>query len=284
MIKILNLLEDDVLLTLENSSFTLVESGQSIYDVVLCGLEHVDYVKNIKNHEELFLIVALDNLLSNKALIPNTFHAWINRNSLERLPEMIRIHTGTIEKKKATRESRTLMERFVVDTSVHHKNLDGIKKSMRESAQEIENIFEARVEEMRCIHADTGSTFENLSRLKAETAPAVFNDLKLSWEMTQSILQRTDDIIKAMFGFITVLQCEDRISQMIDGIQNIMLNDIQSASASGYTVSLADEITLKKRLASFYTIQDQRDYVMGDKETIDGCKPESIDIDDFILF
>jgi hypothetical protein len=155
---------------------------------------------------------------------------------------------------------------------------------MRESTKEIETIFEARVNEMRAIHNDTQSVHEQLTRLKEQIAPEVFEDLQSSWEITQSILKRTDDVIKAMFGFISVLQCEDRISQMIDGIGSIMNDDIQLANENGYYVSYAHEMELKNRLIPYYTIQDQRDYVLGEEDAMKGCKPESVDIDDFILF
>lgn len=281
---VLNLLEEDVFPSLENTSFELVQSDQSISDVIVCGLEHIEFAGAIANPEETFFIIALNDPLHEKGLIPSTFHAWISRNRLERLPEMLDIYRANIDKKSTIRETRALMERFIVDTSVHHANLDGIKKSMRESTKEIETIFEARVQEMRSIHTDTQSAHEQLTRLKEQIVPEVFEDLQSSWEITQSILKRTDDVIKAMFGFISVLQCEDRISQMIDGIENIMNDDIELANENGYYVSYANETELKNRLIPYYTIQDQRDYVLGEEDAMKGCKPESVDIDDFILF
>ena len=281
---VLNLLEEDVFPSLENTSFELVQSDQSISDVIVCGLEHIEFVGAIANPEETFFIIALNDPVHEKALIPSTFHAWISRNRLERLPEMLDIYRANIDKKSTIRETRALMERFIVDTSVHHANLDGIKKSMRESTKEIETIFEARVQEMRSIHTDTQSAHEQLTRLKEQIVPEVFEYLQSSWEITQSILKRTDDVIKAMFGFISVLQCEDRISQMIDGIENIMNDDIELANENGYYVSYANETELKNRLIPYYTIQDQRDYVLGEEDAMKGCKPESVDIDDFILF
>lgn len=281
---VLNLLEEDVFPSLENTSFELVQSDQSISDVIVCGLEHIEFVGAIANPEETFFIIALNDPVHEKALIPSAFHAWISRSRLERLPEMLDIYRANIDKKSTIRETRALMERFIVDTSVHHANLDGIKKSMRESTKEIETIFEARVQEMRSIHTDTQSAHEQLTRLKEQIVPEVFEDLQSSWEITQSILKRTDDVIKAMFGFISVLQCEDRISQMIDGIENIMNDDIGLANENGYYVSYANETELKNRLIPYYTIQDQRDYVLGEEDAMKGCKPESVDIDDFILF
>ncbi len=279
-----NLIEEDPFPSLENTSFVLAQPDQTICDVIVCGLEHIEYVGAIANPEETFFIIALNDPEHEKPLIPSTFHAWISRNRLERLPEMLEIYSANIDKKCALRETRALIERLIVDTSVHYANLDGIKKSMRESTGEIEVIFEARVQEMRSIHTDTKSAHEQLTRLKEQMIPEVFEDLQSSWEITQSILKRTDDVIKAMFGFISVLQCEDRISQMIDGIGKIMNDDIKLANENGYYVSYANEAELKNRLIPYYTIQDQRDYVLGEEDAMKGCKPESVDIDDFILF
>lgn len=279
-----NLLEEDVFPSLENTSFVLSQPDQTICDVIVCGLEHIEHAGAIANPEETFFIIALNDSEHEKPLIPSAFHAWISRSRLERLPEMLEIYSANIDKKSAIRETRVLVERLIVDTSVHYANLDGIKKSMRESTGEIEVIFEARVQEMRSIHADTKSAHEQLTRLKEQIIPEVFEDLQSSWEITQSILKRTDDVIKAMFGFISVLQCEDRISQMIDGIGKIMNDDIKLANENGYYASYANEAELKNRLIPYYTIQDQRDYAMGEEEAMKGCKPESVDIDSFILF
>jgi cysteinyl-tRNA synthetase len=111
-----------------------------------------------------------------------------------------------------------------------------------------------------------------------------FVDLEESWNMTESILSRTDDVIQAMFGFITVLQCEDRITQMIDGIEKIMDDDIAYMSENGCNLIPADEDKLKERLISFYTIQDQRDYVQGIDNAMQGCKAKQADIEEFLLF
>lgn len=281
---VLNLLEDDVFPSLENTSFSLAHPDDANCDVLICGLEHIEFAGAMVNPDETFFIIALNDPVHEKELVPATFHAWIGRNRLYRLPQMLDEYTHMIDKKAEVRAGRSIIERLMVDTSVHKANLDGIKKSMSQSTKEIEMIFEARVEEMKLIHQDTQSTHEQLTRLKEQIVPEVFEDLESSWEMTESILKRTDNVIKAMFGFISVLQCEDRITQMIDGIEKIMNDDIQMANDNGYFVSYANEVELKQRLLPFYTIQDQRDYVMGEEDAMKGCKPENVDIDDFILF
>lgn len=256
------------------------------YDVLLCGLDHVDYAEVLADHKESFLIVALDEPDAERFLVPNTFHAWIDKKRPECLPEMLDAYANIIEEKRSYRKISEMMEKFVVDSSVHNANLDGIKLSMRESTQEIEKIFEERVKEMRSIHNDTAVAHKKLTELKERIVPEEFKELEESWNTTQSILSRTDEVIVAMFEFVTILQCEDRITQMIDGIGKILNKDIEDAKERGCAVSLSKEKRLKERLVEFYTIQEQRDYAMGQDDAMKErtCKRDTVAIEEFTLF
>lgn len=285
MKKIWNLLEDHAgFPSLEDAGYVLASAEESECDVMVCGLEHVEYAGALANPYESFFIVALDNPEHDRHLVPSTFSAWIDRKRLHRLPSMLDAYRLQIEQKGKTRALRDTVQRFSVDTSVHYANLEGIKLNMRESTKEIETIFEERVEEMRVIHQDTTLAHEKLTALKEQIVPKEFNDLEESWNMTRSILNRTDEVIKAMFGFIMVLQCEDRITQMIDGIGKIMDDDINHAAELGCSIPMDKEAKLKERLVSFYTIQDQRDFVLGKDDAMQKCKPDQSEIDEFTLF
>lgn len=280
-----NLLEDAPYFpSLEDEGYMLINAQEDGCDVMVCGLEHVEYAGAFVNPQESFFIVALSDPEHERHLVPNTFSAWIDRNRLERLPSMLNEYQSHIDQKSKMRQMRELVRRFSVDTSVHYANLEGIKLNMRESTKEIETIFEERVEEMRAIHRDTEQAHKKLTTLKELIVPKEFNDLEESWNMTRSILNRTDDVIKAMFGFIMVLQCEDRITQMIDGIGKIMDDDIHYATQNGCAVSFDQAAELKARLVPFYTIQDQRDYAEGLDDAMQKCKPEQASIDEFTLF
>lgn len=280
-----NLLEDEPSFpSLDDSGYTFISTEENGCDVMICGLEHVEYAGALVNPQDTFMVVALNDPDHERHLVPSTFSAWINRHRLDRLASMLDTYHSHIEQKRKIGDLKEMMYRFSVDTAVHQANLAGIKHSMRESTKEIETIFEERVEEMRAIHQDAMEALNQLTRLKEQIVPDVFEDLEGSWNATSSILTRTDEVIKAMFGFIMVLQCEDRITQMIDGIDAIMKSDLERMEESGYTVPLALESELKARLVSYYTIQEQRDYAMGVDNALQGCKPEKVDIDDFTLF
>ncbi len=280
-----NLLEDEPgFPRLDNAGYALGNADENGCDALLCGLEHVEYAGALIDPKECFLIVALNDPDRERHLVPGTFSAWIDRRRLDRLPAMLDLYRGHIEQKSRTRALRGMLGRFSVDTAVHQANLEGIKLSMRESTKEIETIFEDRVEEMRAIHRDAALAHEKLTALKAQIVPEEFADLEESWNMTHSILGRTDEVIKAMFGFIMVLQCEDRITQMIDGIGKIMEDDVIHARENGCSVDIQTQTQLKERLVPFYTIQEQRDFAMGHEDALQGCKPDQVDIDEFTLF
>jgi len=280
---ILNLLQDDTALYLDEALYTFEIDKETPCDIMICPAEHLETASLLVNPKECFLIAALNDK-DEQSFVPDIFDAWILRSSLLKLPSMLEAYDSYIEQKIKLRVQREIIERFSVDTSVHNANLEGIKLNMQESTKEIENIFEERVEEMRKIHRDAKGAHEKLTVLKEQTAPAAFAELEDSWSMTESILSRTDEVIKAMFGFIMVLQCEDRITQMIDGISKIMEDYVEFASQSGYYVPVTVENELKKRLIAFYTIQDQRDYASGIEDAMQGCNIEQPNIEELLFF
>jgi len=280
---ILNLLQDDTAVYLDEALYTFESDKEIPCDIMICPAEHLETASLLVNPKECFLIAALNDK-DEQIFVPDIFDAWILRSSLLKLPSMLEAYDSYIEQKIKLRTQREIIERFSVDTSVHNANLEGIKLNMQESTKEIENIFEERVEEMREIHRDAKGAHEKLTVLKEQTAPAAFAELEDSWSMTESILSRTDEVIKAMFGFIMVLQCEDRISQMIEGIEKIMQDDVAFAELNGFSVEDELKTELKKRLIAFYTIQDQRDYASGIEDAMQGCNIEQPNIEELLLF
>jgi len=286
MKKIWSLLDEELeSSSLEKLGYMLIDNEESECDVLICEFEHAEYADALTDPQETLFVMALDNPKEQKHSVPEIFDAWVDKAKIQSvLPTMLERYKTQIEQKIKLRKQRVMIERLSVDTSVHYANLDGIKYSMRDSTKEIESIFEERVEEMRSIHKATQEAHEKLTNLKSKMVPQEFEELEESWNMTESILGRTDEVIKAMFGFITVLQCEDRITQMIDGIGNIMNNDLEYLFKEEVFVKSSDEVKLKERLVEFYTIQDQRDYVQGIDTAMQGCKPKQTEMEEILLF
>ncbi len=280
-----NLLEEELpIAAIEEMGYRFTDADESTCAVMICGLEHVSFASAMVNTNETFLIVALTNKEQVQMRVPNIFDAWIDISRLDKLPSMLDAYSSHVLQKINTRNQREIIERLSIDTSVHNANLNGIKLNMQESTKEIETIFEDRVKEMKAIHHDALEAHNKLTLLKEQTAPSAFLELEESWNMTESILNRTDEVIKAMFGFIMVLQCEDRITQMIDGIGRIMEDDMGFVSNNGYFITQEKESDIKKRLSQFYTIQDQRDYANGKDDAMQGCNIEQPDMEEFLLF
>lgn len=283
-----NLLKNDLNFpTLDETHYRLVDLDETlgdVCDILICAIEDLSSVKRLSRVNETFSIVALNSVEDEKEFVSEEFDAWIDRSSLHEITNMLKAYDHKITQKIKLREQRELIERLWVDTSVHNANLDGIRQNMQESTKDIERVFEERVEEMKGIHNDIDMSLKNLTLFREQMAPQAFMELEDSWKTTESILQRTDEVIKAMFGFIVILQCEDRISQMIDGIKRIMSDDIRFAQDSGYDIE-ADHISeLKSRLVQYYTIQDQRDYASGNDDAMQGCNITQPDIEEILLF
>jgi hypothetical protein len=280
-----NLLEyESCLPSLEDLGYELVDDIKSEPTVILCGLEHVEQVSSLVNPQECLLVVALYDKEEERHLVPAAFDIWIDRSRLSRLPVMLETFKSHIDQKITIRTQRETIERLCVDTTTHRSNLEGIKLNMRDSTDEIKTIFKDRVEEMQAIHRDTGIAHEKLTQLRGEIVSEEFDNLEESWNMTRAILSRTDEVIKAMFQFVVVLQCEDRITQMVDGIEKIMDDDLAYAATNGCVISPDKQALLRARLAPFYTIQDQRDFANGQENAMQGCKVENVNIDEFLLF
>ena len=68
-----NLLEDEPgFPSLENSGFTLISAEENGCDVIICGLEHVEYAGALVNPQDTFFIVALNDPEHERHLVPNT--------------------------------------------------------------------------------------------------------------------------------------------------------------------------------------------------------------------
>ncbi len=71
-----------------------------------------------------------------------------------------------------------------------------------------------------------------------------------------------DDVIAAtnsMHEYISILQCEDRLFQILNGISSVMDSSIQKVKDLDIQLSYEDKYNFQQELISHYTIQEQRD-------------------------
>lgn len=277
------------LLEVELDFIALNQCGYFNYDpsmdgcsVLLCGVDTMDIAGAMSDPHDTFFIVALNDPIKELKHVPKKFDAWIDITKIDSLPTLLAAYDTLIKRKEQQRFMRNALQNFMVNSNVHKSNLESIKGVIRSSSHEIETIFESRVDDLKSVKESIDTSLVKasslLDRLTDEEKVLLGEIIGLN-ETSQS---QVANIMKAMRGFIIVLQCEDRISQMLDGISNIIDHDIHEVQSNGLYVPLDKEAPIKASLANFYTIQEQRDFAMGIDSSPSSCsEPEE---DGFILF
>lgn len=262
------------------------ESRNLPYDVAVFDKSSFHEIsQSAIKHSFLLYIIDHKDELDSLGFVPN---AWIYRSKISTLSELIRAGKKELDAYQTGRILRETTANLYVHYDVHEHNLGMIREGMRTSAREIRDIFEAQVAEMRQIHSDIISAKENMVFLSMNIDnQEPVKMLEESVEHTEDILSRTNKVIKAMFGFVSILQCEDRITQMLDGITSVVESDKEQILGLDGAYDDPQVISdVKKSMVHHYTIQEQRDFAMGTLKGFESCKTQipDIDDDDFILF
>ena len=119
-------------------------------------------------------------------------------------------------------------------------------------------------------------TVEHLSLLKEEINMST-GKIESNFELNINLLKQiknevTDDkaeemlsvVLFNMKNYISILQCEDKLFQMIDGVSNYIDSSSQEISKNVQIHEDIDKIkNIKEDTVKFYTIQDQRDLALG---------------------
>jgi hypothetical protein len=267
----------------------LNECGYLNYDpsmdhctVLLCGADTMDIAGAMGDPHDTFFIVALNDPIKELPHVPKNFDAWIDAKKLSTLPTLLTAYEALIGRKEQQRFTRNSLQSFMVNSNVHKSNLEAVKSVIRSSSLEIETIFESRVSDLKTMEQSVESSLEKINTFIDTTTSQDKSLLEEVATLNKEIQTQLTETMKAMRGFIVVLQCEDRISQMLDGIGNIIDHDIQEIESNGLYVPLDKEAPIKASLADFYTIQEQRDFAMGVETTLGTCT--DTEEDGFILF
>ncbi|MEY4504052.1 MAG: hypothetical protein RL154_345, partial [Pseudomonadota bacterium] len=99
-----------------------------------------------------------------------------------------------------------------------------------------------------------------------------------------NILVRADSVISAMYGFVGILQFEDRLSQILDGMVRVLNNCSANILELGFSLDGAKEKELRDLVVNFYTVQEQRDFALGLEVKPRYCDAPSIDDDGPLFF
>jgi hypothetical protein len=257
---------DTNLVTVTNSS-DLLEGGK-YFDIALYNeASHIDFedFKDICENKNIFTIAIVDDTSSLDKYKDNS-NGWILKESISDIDKLLVKIKDELMIKKELYYSKKGLTKLLVSNNAHIANIDMIKELISESTSLIAKNFEARVNEIRELDSNIGEIMLKLDGSIGKVdgdKQGIEDSLKSAQELHESM----KTIIKSLFSYVSILQCEDRLFQMLDGISNIM-KDTQNIEEEEY-LDIDRELRedLLRDLVEFYTIQEQRDYVLGIKES-----------------
>lgn len=251
------------------------ESSEPLCDIVFFDKNSLQTITEVLM-ETTFLVLVLNdkNELMQLPVQPNL---WIFKEDLKNLPLALEQCKKELEIFQSNRYLREISAEMNIHNDIHEFNLDMIREGMRTSASEIRDIFEQQVASMRVIHTDIAKTMNQLTDIGMKFDIEDAEILEGTVGRTQIVLERADTVIKQMFSFISILQCEDRITQMLNGISSVI--DEDKAHLERIHAVFNDENVeklVKKDMAKHYTIQEQRDLANGEFTGFTTCKTASL--------
>jgi len=218
-----------------------LENGK-VLDIALFSINSLDKYKNILTQTNDFKPFAVAVLNDNSEIDALKDHmdiveAWILKDQLNRLESLIgsKFHYITLKRKAYKFEQE--LKSIKIQNDLNIENFALIKDNIKKATVEISKNFE-----------------HNLYTLKS-----ILN------EVDDVVYNEYNDVVKDLHEYISILQCEDRIFQMIDGIENSI--KAQNDKFEKYRIEIEEEFkaSIRHDMIKFYTIQDQRDLALGNE-------------------
>ena len=140
---------------------------------------------------------------------------------------------------------RELLQTSVVHNDIHIESINMIKDEVTKSARAIESTFE-----------------ENLTTLKEIKDDSRFRD---------NLIIKLDSTISNIHKYISILQCEDKVFQMLDGVSKVLESNTKNIELNNISINDEEKTKqIKNDLVQHYTIQEQRDLASGEVASDDG--------------
>ena len=172
--------------------------------------------------------------------LPICGDSWIMADSLHLVEELLQTYQKNISTRRKSYEFVSLLETIKVFNGVNIENIDLIKQIVENSSTDIEKNFDSNLKQLKLL-----DNAEDLTKMK--------NSLR--------------EILESLKDNIRILQCEDRLVQILDGI-NSVFGDIDDR-IEHLSIAPSNTEKIKEELVKFYTIQDQRNIALGIEENID---------------
>lgn len=264
--------------------FSTDNSVEFYVDIVILDENSRDLFEehNCKFQKNVYKIIVVDEE-PNCIDAQTKYDAWILADKIENIHKLIKAGMDRIKMAKELDSSNKILMQMFADNEIKEKSYELVLLNLKKATAQVKSIFEKQVDEMKSIHSD----IKNIRlHLQDEYSPPSCSDVVGAAKQTDMLLSRTDDVIKAMFGFIRILQCEDRLTQMLDGLKNLLNLENDLITQHGISLSRSDLLLLTSSLETLFTIQEQRDIAKGldDLESMISCgditesEPEEIEL------
>jgi hypothetical protein len=257
-----NLVSDDAF---SITRFIDVKSTEEYFDIALFDkdsiLEFKDF-KEISINHDIFRVIVVDDS-SNANKYKDDADAWISSSSLEKLSSFFVNLKAELSVRKDLFFAKKNLEKAFVGNFVNLDSISLIKDEISQATKKLSVSFENRINELRDIDGSVGAIKLSLKKIEKTNCEndEVQKSLKMAQEVSESLSHSIDELMK----HVQILQCEDKIFQLFDGIINV-LNDVDtSLQNSNFHIDETRKGELMKKLVKFYYIQEQRDFVSKDK-------------------
>jgi len=254
------------------------------FDIAITDKTSYDiFSQNLANMQEYIYKIAIVDDKSEIDFVCKNHNAWILSTKIANIHKLIKASLDRIKIAKDLNASNKILKQVLADNNIGTKSCDLVLLNLKKATLQVKNIFEIQVEEMKNIHNDIKAVRSNL---QDDFTPPICIDVQGAARQTDSILIRTDSVIKEMYGFIRILQCEDRIAQMLDGIKNLLNLEAELIRQQGIDITKNELLHLTDSLEVLFTLQEQRDIAKGETDidkmvacgsTIDS-EPEEIEL------
>jgi hypothetical protein len=207
------------------------------------------------------IIVEDDNDLDKYKQLAN---AWILKSSVSQLFDFCGNIKDELILKKELFFAQLGLQKAFVSNFVNLESISMIKDEISDSTKKLSLSFENRVNELREIDSNIGAIKFHLKKYK---------DNKDNLDLIEKSIDKTEQVssdlsksIEELVKHVQILQCEDKIFQLFDGIINIIKDVDENLENSNLCIDEAKKSELMKKLVDFYSIQEQRDFVLNKKD------------------
>jgi hypothetical protein len=211
-----------------------------VLDIALFSIDSMNKYKELleKTKEfKPFAVAVLNESSEIEALKEHIdiVEAWILKDQLSRLETLIgsKFHYLTLKRKAFKFEQE--LKSIRIQNDLNLENFELIKENINKATTEIARNFEHSIYSLK----------------------SVLN------EVNDEVYSEYKEVVSDLHEYISILQCEDRIFQMIDGIKGSI--EAQNEKFEKYRIEIEEEFktSIRHEMTKFYTVQDQRDLALG---------------------